>query len=277
MVNFNGQVIDESDLKISNRNRALAYGDGIFDTLKFEEGTLIFIEDHYFRLMSSMRMLRMKIPMNFTLEFYESEILKLIEQSEVQEDLRIRVTVYRKDGGLYLPLTNEIDYLIEARPLTLQEYDAYEIELYKDFPVVSSLLSTIKSNNRLLNVLASVYADENSYQNCLLINEKKNLVEAINANVFLIKGKDIYTPAIESGCVNGIIRKKIIGLIQESDDYMLHETTVSPFELLKANEVFLTNSITEIQSVDKYRKRNYQTNETNRLKDIFVQKYKVKN
>lgn len=277
MVNFNGQVIDESDLKISNRNRALAYGDGIFDTLKFEEGTLIFIEDHYFRLMSSMRMLRMKIPMNFTLEFYESEIMKLIEQSEVQEDLRIRVTVYRKDGGLYLPLTNEIDYLIEARPLTLQEYDAYEIELYKDFPVVSSLLSTIKSNNRLLNVLASVYADENSYQNCLLINEKKNLVEAINSNVFLIKGKDIYTPAIESGCVNGIIRKKIIGLIQESDDYILHETTVSPFELLKANEVFLTNSITEIQSVDKYRKRNYQTNETNRLKDIFVQKYKVKN
>jgi branched-chain amino acid aminotransferase len=277
MVNFNGQVIDVSELKISNRNRALAYGDGIFDTLKFEAGSLVFVEDHYFRLMSSMRMLRMKIPMNFTLEFYESEIMKLIEHSGFQEDLRIRVTVYRKDGGLYLPLTNEIDYLIEVRPLTLQEFDVYEIELYKDFPVVSSLLSTIKSNNRLLNVLASVYADENSYQNCLLINEKKNLVEAINSNVFLIKGKDILTPSIESGCVNGIIRKKIIGMIQESDDYILHETAVSPFELLKADEVFLTNSITEIQSIHKYRKRNYQTTETNRLKDIFVQKYKVKN
>jgi len=277
MVNFNGQLLDESELKISNSNRALAYGDGIFDTLKFESGSLVFIEDHYFRLMSSLRMLRMKIPMNFTLEFYESEIMKLVNQSGVQEDLRIRVTVYRKDGGLYLPLTNEIDYLIEFKPLIIKELDGYEIELYKDFPVVSSLLSTIKSNNRLLNVLASVYADENSYQNCLLINEKKNLVEAINSNVFLIKGKDIYTPSIESGCIKGIIRKKIIAMIQESDDYVLHETTVSPFELLKADEVFLTNSITEIQSVEKYRKRNYQTTETNRLKDIFVQKYKVKN
>lgn len=277
MVNYNGQIIDESELGISNKNRALAYGDGIFDTIRFENHSLNFIEDHYFRLMSSMRMLRMKIPMNFTLEFYESEIMNLIQKFDREAALRIRVSVFRKEGGLYLPLTNEVDYLVEVKPLNLKYFKYYEIELFKDFPVVSSLLSTIKSNNRLLNVLASIYADENSYQNCLLINERKNLVEAINSNVFLIKGKDIYTPALDSGCVNGIMRKKVIEMIQESGDYNLHQTPVSPFELLKADEVFLTNSIFEIQSVSQYRKRKYQMAETNQLKNIFIEKYKVIN
>ena len=71
------------------------------------------IEDHYFRLMASMRMLRMEIPMSFTLEFFENELINTVKQNNL-ENARVRFTVFRKEGGLYNPTTNGISYLIEC-------------------------------------------------------------------------------------------------------------------------------------------------------------------
>ncbi len=137
------------------------------------------------------------------------------------------------------------------------------------FYVQSGLLSTIKSNNRLINVLASVYASEFGFQNCILINESKNIVEAINANIFIIKGDDIYTPALEQGCINGIIRKKIIEMLESNKSYKIHQTQISPFELLKCDEIFLTNSIVHIQSVHQYRKKKFEISRTVELIKLF--------
>ncbi len=270
MINFNEQILPKEELSLSYRNRAFKYGDAVFDTLKCENNKIAFLEEHYFRIMSSMRMLRMQIPMNFTLEYYEQEINKVIEANSLMENARIRVTIYRKDGGFYLPKTNEIDFLIEVSTLVLKKYESCEIELFKDFPIYSGLLSTIKTTNKMVHVLASIFASEYDYQNCILINEKKNVVEAMNSNLFVIKGLSIITPPLTEGCLNGIIRKKIIELLQKSEKYSLEEKAISPFELLKVDEVFLTNSISEIQSVTKYRKKNYRTEITEDVRKMFA-------
>ena len=269
MLNYNGQILSKSKCKFSYQNRAFKYGDAIFDTLKYENDKIHFIEDHYFRLMSSMRMLRMKISMNFTLKFYEDEILKIINENKLHNKARVRVTVFRKNGGLFSPDSKEVNFLIEAEKLLPVHHDSYEIELYKDFPVYSGMLSNIKTNNRMINVVASIFASEFNYQNCILINEKKYIVEAINANIFIIKGDEIFTPALTEGCINGIIRKQIIDMINKNSDYYIKETAISPFELLKADEVFLTNSVIDIQSVTKYRKKEYATEKTERLIKMF--------
>ena len=78
MINFNGELLFEENVKLSLENRGFKYGDAIFETVKVSNKKVIFWEDHYFRLMASMRMLRMKIPMQFTLEFLEQEILKTV-------------------------------------------------------------------------------------------------------------------------------------------------------------------------------------------------------
>jgi branched-chain amino acid aminotransferase len=218
--------------------------------------------------MSSTRMLRMKIPMNFNLDYYKDEILKTIRANKFK-DARIRVTIFRKDGGLYSPENNNIDFLIEVNKLSLNDPTPYKIELFKDFPVQSGLLSTIKSNNRLINVLASIFASEFNFQNCILINENKNIVEAINANIFIIKGFNIYTPALEEGCINGIVRKKIIEMIEGQNVYKIHQTSISPFELLKCDEIFLTNSIADVQSVSSFRKKEYGNKQTAELIKLF--------
>ncbi|CAM1357674.1 MULTISPECIES: aminotransferase class IV [Tenacibaculum] len=268
MVNFNGTIISPKELQISHENRAFKYGDGVFETIKVENNRVIFFEDHYFRLMASMRMLRMKIPMEFTLEFLQDEILKTVKENITQNtSSRVKLTVFRKDGGLYTPKTNEIDYLIDVKPISLEEKDSYTIDLYKDFYNYSGLLSTVKTTNRMVNTLASIFAKENDFDNCILLNERKGVVEVTNGNIFIVKGNTIKTPALTEGCIKGVIRKKIIEIVTKHPDFTIEETTISPFEIQKADEVFITNAIVGITSVTNYRKKTFDNSIAQKLKN----------
>ena len=266
MVNFNGALIAENEVQLSTQNRAFKYGDAIFETIKVVNGKVVFLEDHYFRLMASMRMLRMKIPMEFTLEFLQEEITKVVKELPEASMYRIRLTVFRKDGGLYTPVTNEIDYIIEGSPLEHTDKEVYKVDVFKDFYNYSGLLSTVKTTNRMLNTLAAVFAEENDLDNCILLNERKGVVEAINGNLFIVKGNVVKTPALTEGCIKGIVRKKVIDIIEKHPDYTIEETAISPFEIQKADEVFITNAIIGIQSVTNYRKKEFSIEITNKIK-----------
>lgn len=264
MINFNGQLLADQEAKVSANNRGLAYGDSVFETIRVISGKIMFWEDHYFRLMASMRIMRMEIPASFSPEFLENEILDLVRENQLENSpARIRFTVYRKEGGYYTPETRDVDYIINCSLLPdafyLLNTEGYEVELFKDHYINSGLLSTIKSNNRAVNVLGSIFARENDYQNCLLLNEKKNVVEALNGNIFLVKGKEIKTPPISEGALNGIIRKQLISIIKSMPELKIEEAAISPFELQKADELFITNVIGGIQPVSKYRKKEFAT------------------
>jgi branched-chain amino acid aminotransferase len=265
MVNYNGIVLPDSKVALPPENRGLHYGDAVFETIKVSGGKVLYWEDHYFRLMAAMRVMRMEIPMSFTFEFLEDEIRKTIEAtSEKAMAYRIKLLVWRSWGGKYTPLATTVEYAIFVEVLddpfyTLNE-DVYEVELFKDHYVNSGLLSTLKTNNRAVNVLAGIYAEENEYQNCLLLNENKQVIEALNGNLFLVNGDTIKTPPLADGCLNGIIRKQLIAILRQLPDYTLEETSISPFELQKADELFVTNTIVGIQPISQFRKKSYTTN-----------------
>lgn len=269
MINFNGKLINKNKIELVYNNRAFSYGDALFETLKFQNDKIHFCEDHYFRLMASMRMLRMEIPNNFTIAYFENEIIKTIKANNLENNVRIRLQVFRKEGGLYLPKTNSINYIIEVSELSFIHDDFYEIDLFKDYYIYSGLLSTLKTTNRMINVLASIYASENKMANCLLINEKKNIVEVNNGNIFVVNGNEIKTPALTEGCVKGIIRKKLIEMFQKNDTYSIIETEISPFELQKADALFITNSIIGIKAINKYRKKEFDTDIVEKIKKEF--------
>ena len=255
MINFNGNLVD-SNVVLSSNNRAFKYGDGIFETIKVENLKVVFLEDHYFRLMASMRMLRMEIPMSLTLEFMEEEVLKTVKKNNLN-NARVRVSVYRRDGGLYTPKSHKVNFIVEASELVSTFKETYVLDLFKDYFINSGLLSTVKTTNKLINVLASIYADENRIDNCVLLNEKKNVVEAINGNIFIVIGAIVKTPAISDGCVKGVVRKQLIEIISKHPEYTIEETQISPFEIQKADEVFITNSIVGVQPVTKYKKKAF--------------------
>jgi branched-chain amino acid aminotransferase len=269
IVNFNGAFFSSEQFNLSINNRGFKFGDSVFDTLKADRFNCFFLEDHYFRLMASMRMLRMEIPMNFSPGFFKDQIIETLKANKLEGLSRIRFSVFRRDGGYYLPDFNEIDFLVEATALEKRTYVDYEIELYKDFQIISGLLSSIKTNNKILQVLGSIYAKENGYQNCLLLNERKQVVEACNGNLFVVKEGLVRTPAIGDGCVNGIIRKKVLEVVSSMPGLRLEESAINPMDLLQADEVFLTNCIMDIQSVSIFRKKQYVTGITDKIREKF--------
>lgn len=263
MININGTILEDSEAYLSVDNRGFAYGDAVFETIKVNSKPL-FWEAHYFRLMASMRILRMEIPMHFTPEFLESQIMDLVDtQSEKAKSYRVKLTVFRATGGYYTPTSNAVKFTIALAPLDSDIYnshtDSCEIELFKDYFIAPNLLSTLKTNNKAINVVGSIFAKDNNYDNCLLLNTNKNIIEALNGNVFLVKDNVIKTPPLADGCLKGIIRDQLIDMISKSDNYDLIETSISPFELQKADEIFITNVIQGVKPVTKFRKKTYTT------------------
>ena len=268
MINFNG-VIQDSDLQLTVSNRSFLYGDGIFETLKIVNNKILFFEDHYFRLMASMRIVRMEIPMTFTMEYLEGQILKLVGLLAIQDSARVRFTVFRNEGGFYLPNDNSISFVIQASKLENIRYKIskiqFEVDLYKDFIVPRQLLSTLKTANKITHVTASIFAKENQLDSALLINETKNVIEAANGNLFMLMGNKLITPPISEGCLNGIMRKQIISLAKQIDSVEVIEASISPFDLQKADELFITNVIVGIQPITKYRKKEFEVSLANQL------------
>lgn len=269
MINFNGLLQD--NFAVTSSNRSFLYGDGIFETLKVVNGKIIFSEEHYFRLMASMRIVRMKIPMDFTLEFFENQVISLTDVLSISNSARVRITVFRNEGGLYLPDQNTISYVIEATSLSSKKYeitqDNFEVDLFKDSFVSAQLLSTLKTTSKILNVTASIFAKENDLNTCLLLNDKKNVVEAIAGNLFMLSGNKLITPPISEGCLNGIMRKQIIKVMKDFPEIEFSEAIISPFDLQKADELFVTNVIQGIQPITKYRKKEFKTTFSAQLLD----------
>jgi branched-chain amino acid aminotransferase len=278
MINFNG-TIQPSDANLLVNNRAFLYGDGVFETLKILDNKVLFLEEHYFRLMSSMRVVRMEIPMYFTLEYFEEQLLLLAHAKSISASARVRITVYRNQGGYYLPIQNEVSFLIDAVALVHSLYFfeslSYEVDLYKDFYVTKQLLSSIKTTNKLINITGSIFAKENGLDNCLLLNDSKNVVEALQGNLFMLMGNQLITPPVSEGCLNGVMRKQIIDLVKKIEGIELVEASISPFDLQKADELFITNVIKGIQPITKYRKKEFTSTIASKLLVLLNAKIKL--
>jgi len=271
MINFNG-IIVSNDTSLLTQNRGFLFGDAVFETVKIVDSKILFLEDHYFRLMSSMRVIRMEIPMNFTMEYLEEQILALATAKNSALSARARITVYRNDGGYYLPKNNTVSFLINVESIDNKIYSItqgeYVVDLYTDFYVTKQLLSSIKSTNKIINVTASIFANENGLDNCLLLNDSKNVIEALQGNIFMLKGNKLITPPVSQGCLNGVMRRQVLALARKIENLEVVEEAISPFDLQKSDELFITNVIKGIQPVTKYRKKEFSTN----LSTILVQK-----
>ncbi|MBM1106840.1 aminotransferase class IV [Aurantibacter crassamenti] len=271
MVNFNGNIVATTSELFGTQNRALRYGDALTETLRVVNGKVIFWEDHYLKLMAAMRVLRMEIPMSFTMEFLEDEILKTIRENELENNTTlVNVFVFRNvTTNKILPETREVAYFIETKASNILEYsfqdDLYEVELFKDFYVSGDMLSTINTTNKILNVVGSIFADENDYHDCLVLNHNKMVVGSLVGNLFLVKANTIKTAPLNDGSLNTVIRDKIIKISADTEDFVFEEASISPFELQKADELFIATIKDGLIPITKYRKKEYTFSGTTKL------------
>lgn len=269
MISFNGHLMPSDGFGLSPENRSFRYGDGLFETIRVENGKVLWADLHFKRLNKGLAFLKLEMPAGFDLKYFTSEIQNLCLQNHDEGlPLRVRFSVFRNQGGYYLPLKNAASCLIETERLTLPGYNLNRqglyIDIFEDLYKPCHRLSNCKTTSALIYVLASLYRKAKNLDDCLLINEKHLLAEASSSNLFLVKNNQLITPSLDQACVEGVMRSVIIE-IASAEKIPVEERPIKIEELLEADEIFLTNAINGIQWVVGFREKRYFKNTSQKL------------
>ena len=258
--NCNGKIHNETDLVVGADNRGLRYGDGLFETIKLNKGQIVFADEHFARLWKGMAVLQFDIPKHFTPDKLHEEILQLIKKNRHEGIARVRLNIFRGDGGLYDAPSHIPNYIIQSWPIHEgnQEWNSNGLVagIYEDARKSCDILSNLKHNNCLPYVLAALKAKKEKWNDAIVLNAYGRICETAIANIFLIKNNEIFTPALKEGCIAGIMRKKVI---QEMANLQLSlvEKEITSDDLFTADEVFLTNCIYYIKWVKRIKNKEY--------------------
>ena len=263
---IDGRYEKESEFKFSRGNRAFRYGDGFFETMHYAYGSVQLFEKHHRRLLKAMQLLKMQSSSLENPKIIHKEIVHLINANHQFKGARIRLTIFRSGGGLYKPETQQASYLIESDTLESDTYPlntkGISINYYDVLAKPINSFQFYKSLNTTVSILASIHAEESKVDDCLLMNTDGYLIESTSSNVFFIQNKVIYTPDLDSGCIEGIMRDKVIEKALQLRFSVIEGAQIRPEHLTKFDEIFLTNAIQGIQWVSAYKNKRYFNKQT---------------
>jgi branched-chain amino acid aminotransferase len=193
LISFNKEYISTKEFSLNLSNRAFRYGDGFFETMHANGLDVQFINDHFSRIEKAAKILKIELPEYFTLNFLKIQVAGLLRRNKLFQGVRIKLTIYRNGEGFYIPKSNKAEVVIEAHYLSKGAYELNEkgitVGIYNEIPKPICLVSSFKSINAQLYVLAGIYSQQNGFDDALLINDKGFLVEATSSNIFALKDK----------------------------------------------------------------------------------------
>ena len=213
-INHNGNFVLSDAPIVTANNRSFRYGDALFETIRLANYNPQFLKEHLQRLTAGMEVLKMEKHPDLNTIFIEHAILELAQKNSVTSDGRVRLTIYRNEGGLYAPSDNKVSFVVEVYPIEEKGYvlnqKGYTVDLFTEFKKAQNALSSIKSANSAIYVMAGINKTHNKLDECLLLNDKHHIIEGISSNIFAVKNGVLYTPPVSDGCVDGVMRRKII-------------------------------------------------------------------
>ncbi len=270
-VNLNGSILPATERLFPASNRSFRYGDGLFETIRHAKGKTQFIPAHIERIKTSMEVLKMDLPKEFTVDFLRTKCSELVDLNRASKGARIRLTFYRNDGGYYTPESNKVSWLLECEPIEESLYNlnaaGHVIDIFPDYKKQIHRLSNIKCNNAEMSVLAAIYKKENNLDDCVILNTNFSIAEGISGNVFAVKNGVLYTPPISDGCVDGIMRKQIIE-VAKKHRISVYEVSLAMNVLLNSDELFLSNVVSGLSWISAYKAKRF----TNSMSKLLVEK-----
>ena len=253
MIYLNGKFISAELGKIDFNDRGFLLGDGLFETMRAYQGKTPWLKEHWQRLEKSAGYL--EIPLIISFDELGGIINELLSQNNLlAQDASLRLTVTRGSGprGLLPPNNVKPTLMLTAFGLPAFEVAAVDACVVNIRRNELSPLANIKSLNYLENVLAKMAAVKLGSQEAILLNSKNHVAEASAANIFCVTEKmELITPRIEDGALPGITRQVVIHLAEKLN-IPIAEKIVNVDDLTHAAEIFLTNSLIEIQPVGRF-------------------------
>lgn len=259
-INFNGQIVPEDSKLFSVDSRALRYGDGLFETMLYQGGEIRFLHLHVDRLQRGMQKLQLEQASMFDAYFIKKITDDLIRKNNMLgQRVRVRLIVFREGGGIYTPVTNKSAFILQVHKLETEVRDkkvGLIVDLFTEVKKPYSDLSALKTNNALVYVLAGNFKRKFEYDDVFILNQEGFLCEALTSNIFVYFDKVLYTPALNQGCVEGIMRKVVMDMAAD-EGIPVVEAQINPEIMKKADELFCTNAVQGIQWVMGYKQKRY--------------------
>lgn len=264
----NGIIYKTDEPTLNTNNRAFLYGDGFFESIYAFNSNIPFLKYHLTRIKKAFNVFDFEeISIFNNLDDLTQLILFLAHKNKLYKAFRIRVTFFRYPGGLYNPLSKKANFTIHTSKLDFDKLyfneNGLKVDLFdlikKDFSIISPFKTICPQS-----VLAMNYANMNNLDDVIFLNYKNNIVETSNSNIFISINNELFTPSINEGCVEGIMRQIIIN-IANSLNLKIHETEIKIDFLNSAQEIILTNSISGIRYVSAFRTKRYMNFTTKKL------------
>lgn len=273
-VNLNGTLCPADAPVITLDNRAFHYGDGVFESMRIVRGKACFLDAHWARLTEGLKVLRIELPKNLDRDSLERFILELVERNGTP-NARCRLTIFRDAAGYYRPKRHDGAFTIELMPVPRDVYILNDrgltVDLYPEMRKAVNMLAVHKTLNSQLYVMANLWCMERNLDDCLLQNDRGNIIESSAGNIFIVSNGVLYTPSLGDGCLGGIMRMQLINLALENN-IKVYECSLTPQNLLAADELFFTNAARGIQWVSTYRTKRYAHRMALSLVDMLVKK-----
>ncbi|MCR6640748.1 MAG: aminotransferase class IV [Sporocytophaga sp.] len=257
----------ENNQLLSTTNRAFLYGDGIFETIKLQNKNLLFWDDHYNRMINGAKALFLDCS-KLSKDELKASIIKLAEENSLAT-ARIRIQLWRSPGGLFTPADNSVQYLINATEFTTAPSVKRSCFFFEEVPLAYSYISRYKTCNALPYILASIKRKELEADEMILFNTDGFVSESTSSNIFWLKGETLCTPSLETGCIEGIVRKQILSYAKQHHIKVV-EGQYFKEDLLHADFVFCTNTagISQLACIE-----GKQFKEKNALYDLLISDY----
>jgi branched-chain amino acid aminotransferase len=260
-LSYNGEFILSNEFKISPDNRAFNYGDGIFETIRCLNSKPLFFDKHYQRLRNALYELQIDLPSLFSEDFFRNNIYKLLQKNRIYKGARVRLNIFRSEGGLYTPTDNNAEFVMSVKELEDEVFtlntEGITIDIYDELFKPVNSFSQFKTNNALLYILAAKWKARMNLGDCIIKNQDGFLIEGVSSNVFCVIDNKIITPAVEAGCVNGTMRATIFEIADQLKIPVVETLKLNAKVLSQADEIFFTNAIQGIVWAVSFKERRY--------------------
>lgn len=258
---LNGENIPADLPVIKANNRAFNFGDGAFETIRCLNSEPLFFANHYMRLRNALYNLKIELPAGHTENYFRKQIFNLLQQNRMYQGASVKIVVFRKGGGKYIPETNESEYIIYCIPTDTQYFTLNDkgirISLFHNVVKPINIFSAYKNCNSLIYVMAGIYKKEQNIDDCLLYNQEGKIIEAISSNFFLVENNKLITPSVESGCVDGTMRRTVIEIARKLSIPVIETMGITKDDLFAADEIFLTNAVVGVRWVLAFEDKRY--------------------
>src|SRR5229473_2143702 len=242
----NDEFHEASEKLLSPGQVGLLSGWGVFSTIKVIGGVLFAFERHWKRMSRDAALMR--VPLSGDATRLENNLLRLVEKNGASRST-LRVVVVRNRGGVWeAPHQTRPSDIIAFTADNKDWGESVKLNYVRQARHAASVFAGTKILAWAMNLTWLEEAQQQGFDEVILLNERDQVAECTSANIFAAKGDQVWTPPLTSGCLPGITRELLLNEVHVPG-VRVTEKVLTPADLESADEVFITSTTRELLPV----------------------------